>query len=215
MTKIVIFDFDGTIADTLDSVINIVNRLSNEFGHKSVLEKEIPLLRAKKPKEILSHLGIPLYKLPFWIRRIRSEINEEIGDLNPSVDLKPIILALKKKECTVGILTTNTEKNVKKFLLNNNLDVFDFLYSGKSVFGKDKDIKKILKKTGLNKKEVFFVGDEIRDIEAGKKAKVITIAVSWGFNSREALKKENPDNIIDSPSELMDIIFSLPENRQT
>jgi len=55
--------------------------------------------------------------------------------------------------------------------------------------------------------DVYFVGDEIRDMEAGKKAKVKTVAVSWGYNTAESLQKENPDYLIDSPQELEKIIF--------
>ena len=208
MTKIAIFDFDGTIANTLDPVIAIVNRISKEFGHKPVLEKEIPLLRGKKPREILSHLGIPVYKLPFWIKRIRSEINQEIADLKPSTNLKPTLIKLRENGCKIGILTTNTEENVKKFLESNQMDVFDFFYSGKSVFGKGKLLKKIITKYKLAKEDVFFVGDEIRDMEAGRKAEIFTIAVSWGFNSKVALQKEKPNFIIDSPTELESIILS-------
>ena len=206
---IIIFDFDGTIANTLDPIIAIVNRISDEFGHRQVLEEDIPILREKKPKEILSHLGIPIYKLPFWTRRITSEINQEIGDLQPSTNLKPTLLLLKERGCKIGILTTNTEENVKKFLESNELNIFDFLYSGNSVFGKSKVLRKLITKNNLKKENVLYVGDEVRDMNAGKKSKVITVAVSWGFNSKEALKKEKPDYLIDSPSELEPIVFSL------
>ena len=118
---------------------------------------------------------------------------------------------MKERGCKIGILTTNTEENVIKFLESNKLNIFDFLYSGKSVFGKGKVLKKLITKNNLKKERVFYVGDEVRDMNAGKKSKVITVAVSWGFNSKEALKKEKPDYLIDSPSELEPIVFSLTQ----
>lgn len=65
MANTIIFDFDGTIADTLDSVVRIVNNHADHFGYKKVTKEDIPCLQGKKPKEILSYLGISMFKLPF------------------------------------------------------------------------------------------------------------------------------------------------------
>jgi len=203
----VIFDFDGTIANTLDSIIGIMNDLSDEFGFKKIRENDVEYLRGKRPREILKHLGISIFKLPFVVRRARREINSSIALLSPSVDLLPVLRVLKANGCQIGIVTTNIEENVRKFLHANNLDQFDFFYTAGKVFGKDKTISKILKDMKLEKSDIYFVGDEIRDIEAGKKVGVKTIAVSWGYNTRDALYKENPDYLIDSPLELEDIIL--------
>jgi phosphoglycolate phosphatase len=202
MTKTIIFDFDGTIADTLNALIEIINKLSKEFGFRKVLPEDVKYLRGKKAKQILKHLGISLVKLPFVVRKARQTINSQIEFLHPSVDLLPTLQCLRDNKCRIGIVTTNTEDNVKKFLHANNLDKFDFFYTAKRVFGKDRIILKILKDMRLDKSEVYFVGDEIRDIEAGKKAGVKTIAVSWGFNTKDALLKENPDYMVDSPQDL-------------
>jgi len=69
MSKTIIFDFDGTIADTLDSVVKIVNDHAEHFGYKKVTKEDIPYLQGKKPREILSHLGISIFKLPSWIKK--------------------------------------------------------------------------------------------------------------------------------------------------
>ncbi|KAF6243490.1 carotenoid oxygenase [Nitrosopumilus sp. b1] len=203
----VIFDFDGTIADTLDAIIKILNKLSDEFHFKKIKDDEIEYLRGKRPRKILQHLGISLIKLPFVVRKTRKEINNQIAYLKPPLELREPLLELKKRGCKIGILTTNVESNVQKFLQGNNLDIFDFFYSGPSVFGKHKIIKKILHDKKLNPNQVFFVGDEVRDITAGKKSKLHTIGVAWGYNTKEALIKENPEHVIDSPTELLKIVF--------
>lgn len=205
---VVIFDFDGTIANTLDSIIDILNDLSDEFGFKKIKENEVEYLRGKRPREILKHLGISIFKLPFVIRKTRREINSHIALLKPSVDLLPVLKLLKENGCALGIVTTNTEENVQNFLHANNLDLFDFFYTAKKIFGKDRIISKIIKEMNVQKSNVYFIGDEIRDIEAGKKVGINTIAVSWGYNTKNALIKERPDYLIDSPSELEKIILS-------
>ena len=200
--SVVLFDFDGTIANTLESIIKIMNKLSDEFGFKKIHANQVEFLRGKRPLDILRSLEISLIKLPFVIRKARKEINSHIAYLSPTVDLLPVLKYLKRNNFKIGIVTTNTEENVRKFLHANNLDFFDLFYTTKKIFGKDKAISKIIKDMRLEKSRVFFIGDEIRDIEAGKKAGVKTIGVSWGYNTREALQKHKPDFLIDSPHEL-------------
>lgn len=202
----VIFDFDGTIADTLESVIEIINKLSDEFGYKKITPEDLPKIRGKRPRDIMRHVGISMFKLPFVVKKTRREINNRIEGLKPVIDLRPHLLKLKEGGCQLGIVTSNIESNVQKFLQANNLDLFDFFYNGKSIFGKEKIINKILHDKRLSKDKVYFVGDEVRDVEAGKKAKVITVAVTWGYNSAEALQREKPDYIINSPEELERIL---------
>jgi len=208
MVKTIIFDFDGTIADTLDSVVKIVNDHADHFEYRRVTKEDIPYLQGKKPKEILSHLGISIFRLPLWIKKIHSEINKEISNMRPTVNILPILCELHEDEdYHLGILTSNTQENVKEFLVRNELNFFDFIRTGKSVFGKSHMINKIIKQRKVSKKEAFYVCDEVRDIEAGKKAGVKTIAVSWGYNTKEALQKENPDYVVDSPEDLEKIIL--------
>ena len=205
MKPLLILDFDGTIANTRDTVIEVMNGLSDEFGFKKIEQKDIEYLRGKKPSDILKYLGISPFKAPFVTRKTRKKINESIATLEPSKNWLPALQSLKQKGCHIGIVTTNTEKNVKKFLRANSLDVFDFFYTTGQIFGKDKIISKIIHSMEFS--DVYFIGDEINDIDAGKKAKVKTVAVSWGYNTAKSLQKENPNYMIDSPQELEKIIF--------
>ena len=108
----------------------------------------------------------------------------------------------------LGILTSNTQENVKQFLYKNELNFFDFIRTGKSVFGKSHMLNKIIKQRHANKNDVFYVCDEVRDIEAAKKSGIKSIAVTWGYNNKDALIKENPDFLTDTPDELKNIFIS-------
>ncbi len=209
MSRTIIFDFDGTIADTLDSVVKIVNNHAEHFGYKKVTKNDIPYLQGKKPKEILSYLGISIFKLPLWITKIHSEINKEITNMKPTVNISPLLSELSGNEqIHLGILTSNTQENVKQFLHKNELIFFDFIRTGKSVFGKSHMLNKIIKQRKANKDDVFYVCDEVRDIEAAKKSGIKSIAVTWGYNNKDALIKENADFLIDTPDELRNIFIS-------
>ncbi len=207
--KVIIFDFDGTIADTLDSIANIVNCLSDEFGWEKLKQEDMDRLRNKESKEVIKDLGIPMIKLPSVGKKIKAELNKKIEYVQPVSGIEEALLELKKTGYTLGILTSNSKDNVSKFLKKNNLDFFDFIHSENSIFGKSKLIKVLLKNLKIRPEEAIYVGDEVRDIEAAKKTNINVIAVSWGFNSKQILEKQNPDFLIDKPGQLVEIIESL------
>ena len=90
-------------------------------------------------------------------------------------------------------------------------NLFSFIYTERTLFSKDKALNKFIKRNNLIPEQVMYVGDETRDIEASKKINVKVVAVSWGFNSEEALARQNPDFLINKPSELVDLIGSLKQ----
>ena len=89
-----------------------------------------------------------------------------------------------------------------QFSKRNNLEVFDFVYSGSSIFGKDRVIRKVLKSLDIPLSNAIYVGDETRDVEAAKAVGIAIIAVSWGFNSKKILEARHPDYLIESVNEL-------------
>ncbi|MCH9657628.1 HAD hydrolase-like protein [archaeon] len=208
MTRTIIFDFDGTVANTLDAVVRIVNEHSEYFGYGKVTKQDIPYLQGKKPREILSYLGISIFKLPSWVKKIHSEINKEITNMTPTTNISPLLSDLYDDEDVhLGILTSNTQENVRQFLEKNELNFFEFIRTGKSVFGKSRLINKIIKQRRLKRDNTFYVCDEIRDIEAARKSGIISVAVTWVYNTEASLAKENPDFLATTSEELRKILM--------
>ena len=205
----IIFDFDGTIADTLPPLINILNKLSGKYGYKAIKESDVNTLRGKTSKEMLKSVGISMLKLPFVVKSVKSELRREIEFLKPAIGIKKALFQLKKQGYKLGIVTSNSEENVKKFLEANNLPRFDFVYSGSSFFGKAGMIKSLRESQRFKTEEAVYVGDETKDVDAAKNAGVQIISVSWGFNSRQILEKQKPDFLIDAPNELIKIAERL------
>lgn len=205
--KVLIFDFDGTIADSRITLVKIANELADEFGYDPVTESDIVRLSNLSSKDVIIQSPIPAYKIPFLLRRVKRQLNEHIAYLQPFEGMEEALSNLKKKGCYLGIITSNLGANVSLFLRKNSLDnYFDFVYSANTLFGKNKVINKAIDKHHLLKDEVIYIGDETRDIEAAKKSNIKVAAVTWGFNSASVLKKYNPDFILDKPQELLDII---------
>jgi phosphoglycolate phosphatase len=202
---ILIFDFDGTIADTLHHLVAIGNRLSDEFNFRRIETHEIDDLKGKTAMEITHHLQVPFLKIPAIVARARKELNQNIHSIEIVEGLEKVLTDLKALGHQIGILTTNSANNVHQFLENHRIDVFDFISTTPQVWGKAASLTKLIQKNNFRAEQVVYVGDETRDIEAAKKAGVRVAAVTWGYNSRGVLKAHQPDYLIHHPNELMRI----------
>ena len=199
---VLIFDFDGTIADTFHYLVKIGNRLSEEFNFNRIDPDEIKDMRDKNVRETIQHLNIPLLKIPMIVAKAKKELHKEIDSVEPIKDLKEILIQFKSLGHKMGILTSNSSKNVTGFLENNGLDFFDFICTTSKIWSKNWGLKTLMDEHGLELSEVIYVGDETRDIKAAKKAGIRSAAVTWGYNSHETLEAQNPDYLIHKPEEL-------------
>lgn len=205
--KVIIFDFDGTIADTLDAFISISNSFAPEYGYPLIDAQELLKLRDLPAREIIKYSGLSLIKIPILAKKIKTELKHRIHDLKLIDGIGGVLSDLHNQGHVLGIITSNSQENVVEFLNRHNLShIFDFIYSGVTIFGKTAIINNVLRQKQFKAEEVIYVGDEIRDIESAKKSKIKIIAVSWGFNSPESLSKKKPDFLIHLPSELPVVI---------
>lgn len=204
-----VFDFDGTIADSLHMGIDLYNNhIAKKLNCKKIEKNEIEDLKEKHTYKLLKDHDINLVKLPILLFRLKKLMSEKMEEI-PLIDgIKEVLISLNKMGYKMGILTSNNKKNVANFLNHYELrNLFEFIYSEKNIFGKDKAINKIIKIEKLD--EIIYVGDETRDIEACKKVGVPIISVGWGFNTAINLRKYDPDYFIENPQRLLEIAKTL------
>ncbi len=203
--KLFIFDFDGTVADTFAVAVEIFNELSEEFGYRPIRQEELKATRTMSAKQILKRHGIKMKHLPKLASKALGLLRARIERVQPYAGVPEMLRELGARGHQLGILTSNSEENVRVFLEMHNLEVFDFVKSCPRLFGKARELKKIMKNRGLKPEELLFVGDEVRDIEAGHKVNVAVAAVGWGFTLEETLRAERPALFVRSPLELVDV----------
>lgn len=208
--KILIFDFDGTLANTLDAIIEITNRFSDEFGYKKITDEEITTLQNLTSKDIIKTSKIPLIKIPILIHLIKNELNHNLPKVKPIEGIDSVLKKLNLMGYELGIVSSNSSENIHQFIqINNWHHLFKIICCGATIFGKAKVLNKLLHTQNLSPKQVVYFGDETRDIDAAKKVNIPVVGVSWGFNSRSVLAAHHPDFLIDRPAEILDVISQL------
>lgn len=204
--RALIFDFDGTIADTLGETRKIFNELAPEYGIREVEEHEVSDLRHLSLKQIITKLGIPKRRVPSLIARGTGMMRQNITNLELISGMKDALTELREHTENFGILTSNATANVDVFLRNHEIrELFDFVSSTSKLTGKARYLRAIRKTFSLKHAEMIYIGDELRDVKAAQKASIPHAAVSWGFNSRESLNSAKPTYLFDSPEELLQI----------
>ena len=199
-----IFDFDGTLAETLPALLGIANGLAAEFDFEPMDEAEFQRWRGLTTQEILQEGRVSLWKMPRIVRRVRREQHRIMPDMEMVPDMRAAVMALKQRGDRLGIATSNGEENLRIFLSNNQLDgVFEFAQYGISLFGKARVLRKMVQQQGLDLSQTFYVGDEVRDIQAAKKVGLQSVGVSWGFNTAEALRSVRADFVLSDPTSLL------------
>ena len=200
--KALIFDFDGTIADTLGETRIIFNQIAPDYGIRQIEEHEIADLRHLSLKEILKKLDIPKRRVPSIIARGTGMMRANIDRLQLIPDIKEALADLREHTDAFGILTSNSTANVDVFLRKHGIrDLFEFVSSTSKLTGKARHLRAIRKTFSVKNEEMCYIGDELRDVKAAQKAKIPHAAVSWGFNSRESLEKSKPTYLFDKPHE--------------
>ena len=203
---ILIFDFDGTIADTHSYIIQISNILAQQFNYNAIHPEEKDRLKDKSTVEIIQHLKIPFMKIPAIISQGKKEYYKNLLSIEPIEGIKEVLKQFKQLNITMGILSSNSMENIQKFLSLHELDIFNFIHTTPKIWSKNTSLDKLIKSNEFNLQSIFYIGDEIRDITAAQKLGVKVAAVCWGYNSSKVLKNYKPDFLLYHPQELSELI---------
>lgn len=208
--RLLLFDFDGTIADTFDAAFEILNTLAKEFGFRPLAPEELSKARDMRTREVMKFLRIPMSKMTGIARRGSEEIHARMPGIAPLPGMPELLRALRDDGYELGIVTSNSEVNVNLFLEKHDLAVFSFIRSSSKLLGKARELRAVVKSHKIPMSEILFVGDETRDIEAAQKVGMPMAAVSWGYNSRRSLEEMQPDFLFDRAEELVAHLTSQP-----
>ncbi len=205
-SKLIIFDFDGTLADTIGALMRISNRLAPEFGYLQIGDEQLANLKYLSSWEIIKLSKVALWKLPFLLKRVKEEFPGEVRNVKLFPGVTELLNTLKLQGYRLGIVSSNAEANIRSLLKQNQIEqLFDFVTTA-STFGKGKAIDRMMRQYHCAKSDAIYIGDEIRDIQAARSISIRIVAVGWGFNAPTALIDKQPDLFITKPLALVNAL---------
>lgn len=210
---LVIFDFDGTVADSFAESLLAYNRVAPRLHLRQVTDDEVSDLRQMAAGQIMKTLGVPMWKLPQLMIALRADFHGNAGSVKPVSGITMAIRDLSAAKCRLAMVTSNSEENVREFFARHGIDDFETVVAGASMFGKATRLRRLLKVARVAAAHAVYIGDTGPDIRAAHEAGTAAVAVSWGFNGAGPLLAEKPDALVDSASELSGTILSLIAKR--
>jgi phosphoglycolate phosphatase-like HAD superfamily hydrolase len=201
----VIFDFDGTLANTLDLILDLYNRhITKEFRCKPFDKSRLEELRGRKPASFLKEYNVTPLKLPFIVLRVRRLLKQYMTEVQPHKGIAQLLSTLNERNIDMGIVTSNSRSNVEVFLAQHSWEhYFRFIRSSRSLVSKRRSFEKVIAQYQLERETILYVGDEVRDIKACKASKLQCAAVTWGHQNRSLLSQYQPEVIVDEALEIL------------
>ena len=210
----VIFDFDGTVADTGEGILKSLQYSFVAMGD------EAPDL-----SDLTKFIGPPVYysyttfygisedKVDMYVKKYRERYSEKgIYESKVYDGLKELIISLKEKGVKVGIASSKPERLI--YAVSDYLEITSLF---DAIVGVKSDNSKHSTKAGLisqamadmgaeDKDKVLMVGDRCFDIDGAHEAGIKCCGALWGFGSEEEFKAHNAEYIVDHPTEILNFI---------
>ena len=204
--RLVIFDFDGTLADSEDWFISMVNDVAARFRFRQVTDAEVDMLRGRSSREVVQYMGVPAWKIPFIARHARKLVAANANMITMFDGAEAMLRRLHDQGIKLALVSSNAEANVRKIMGPSCADLFDQFNCGASLYGKTRKFNAVIRKARVERSEVLSVGDETRDIEAATKAGIASGAVTWGYQRPELLASHKPTHLIDRLADIPDLV---------
>lgn len=206
---LVLFDFDGTLADSLPWFQTVCNDVADAFGFRRIAPDEADLLRSTDAKRVIQMLGIPMWQVPLIAHRIRKMMTADIARIPLFDGVDALLADLKRAGVTVAIVSSNSRDNVEKVLGPERAALVDHFACGAGLFGKDAKFKKVLKQLGFTAAQTLAVGDELRDLEAAHKVGMAFGGVTWGYTLADTMHAAAPAWVFGTREEITCAVLGL------
>ena len=199
-----IFDYDGVIADSLEYNLAITNRACALAASKArpATVEDLYELSSMSFDELAGSIGVE----PAEIHPCLVEINRLLAIPNKQTKLfagMAEVIRTIAQEHRLAIVSHNTEIAIDQVLSMYGLrHHFSDILGAESPGNKTEQISSLLEKYHVDSKKAYMVGDSVSDILSAQQAGVNSIAVSWGFQPIIRLKPANPDFIVTHPEQL-------------
>lgn len=204
--RVIIFDFDGTIADVVPMIREIYNDMAKKRGLPELTDEVFENLRKKTLREAIKWIGVRPWQIPGLLNVGRKEFYKKRKEVALFEGCAELIIRLRNDDVPVYILSSNSTTTIRSVLRRYEIDDDVEVLKRSSLFGKASSIRRLVRSHSYQKECVYMIGDEVRDIEAANKAGVNGVAVTWGLQHESILAAAHPKHVVHTVQELAGII---------
>ncbi len=204
---LIIFDFDGTLADTWDLVAEELAANAHRLRVKQLDRARIEALRRQPTQEVFRALGVRWWQLPRVVAQLRRRAGELAGRVKLFPGMEDVVIELAKAGHVLAVVSSNAEPTVREVLGPALCARFALFSCSSSVFGKASKFRALRRRAGVATASVVAVGDETRDLDAAKAAGITGMAVEWGYNDPALLRDLAPERTAASPGDLLSMLL--------
>jgi phosphoglycolate phosphatase len=209
--RLVIFDFDGTLADSAQWLRGVINDVARRYRFRTIDDHDFETLRGKDTRAILQHLGVSMWKLPFIARHMRGLVARNGHAIRPFPGVPELLEKLAGAGVVTAVVSSNSEANVRRILGVRSAALIRHYACGASLFGKRPKLREVLRESGIPSEQAIAIGDEVRDIEAALGERMAAGVVSWGYATPELLRAHRPTVMFESVDQMLRVLMSSPE----
>ncbi|MEX0680498.1 MAG: HAD hydrolase-like protein [Balneolales bacterium] len=199
---LIIFDFDGTLADSVSWGVKVIGGVADQYGFKRICAEDLERIRGYDPVTLFHDLKIPVYKIPAIASHLRKVMAEKAGEVLLHAGVDEVLKHLSRKGVTMAVVSSNSRENVRNILGKKNVSNIVFFECGVSLWGKRQKLRKVLNASGFAPEKALYVGDEIRDLQAARTVHMAFGAVGWGFNRLDVLMRYMPEEVFRHVSDM-------------
>jgi phosphoglycolate phosphatase len=199
--RLAIFDFDGTLADSLDWFRASFQETIARFDLAPVSPEELEGMRGLSAREIMARLKVSMWQLPAIVSDMRKRKLAAASEISLFAGVPAMLTDLQRRGIKIAIVSSDSEASVRQ-VLGSTASLITRFDCGAAVFGKHWKFRRVARKLGAKPAETICIGDEIRDIEAADAAGMDSGAVAWGYTRPAALQAARPTHLFNSIEEV-------------
>jgi phosphoglycolate phosphatase len=201
--KLIIFDFDGTLGDTMGWFLDASDKMASRFGYLPIDRGDLDNLRRKSARELMKLQKVSVLKLPMLAAHFQKMMKADAGNIRLFDGVPEMLEAVHAAGVKIAIVSSNSEENIRIVLGPELCGLVSRFSCGASVFGKASKFRKVLAAMSTRPVEALSIGDETRDIDAAREIGMATGAVAWGYTNAEALKAYGPTHAFETVSDIV------------
>lgn len=206
----VVFDFDGTLADTVDLLFDTARVVLRSAGFEEAASADFEALRNMRPRQQLEAVDIPMRAVPGLARRMRREVKRQALEVELADTVCDLIHGLDQSGFTVGIMSSNSPSLIRSVLDRAGVaHRIAFVARGGVIRDRARRLRSVVRRHSDQSGRWVFVGDEIRDVEAARRSGIPFVGVGWGVARPDALKEAGARQVAKSWSELRELLEAI------